>query len=85
MSSFTTRKTELASLASCPPPAGVVVVISDPPAGRGQLAARLKLEEVSPAKIQLLNRPRKQVTPKVHVEGRGDPDTLRVVIQCPCR
>jgi len=38
-SNFTRNKTESASLASCPPPAGVVVVIGDPPTGRGQLAA----------------------------------------------
>ena len=62
-SNFTTNKTESAPMASCPPPAGVVVVMGDPPTGRGQLGARPKPEEISPAEIQLLNRPRKRVTP----------------------
>jgi hypothetical protein len=68
------NKTESASLASCPPPAGVVVVTGDPPTGRGQLAALLKPEGISPFKIQLLNRPRKRVTPIAsdHENVRGN-------------
>ncbi|WP_217283414.1 hypothetical protein, partial [Paraburkholderia sp. NMBU_R16] len=54
---------------SCPPPAGVVVVIGDPPTDRGQLAQPLNLEDISPVEIQLLNRPRKRVTPKHHPLG----------------
>jgi hypothetical protein len=42
-----------------------VVVRGDPPTGRGQLAALPKPEGISPLKIQLLNRPRKRVTPNV--------------------
>ncbi|WP_217283423.1 hypothetical protein, partial [Paraburkholderia sp. NMBU_R16] len=41
----------------------VVVVIGDPPTDRGQLAQPLNLEDISPVEIQLLNRPRKRVTP----------------------
>ncbi len=41
----TANKTEPARQASCPPPASVMVVISDPPADRGQLAAPRQTEE----------------------------------------
>ena len=49
--------------ASCPPPAGAVVVTGDPPTGRGQLAVPLQTEVIYPLKIQLRNRPPKRVTP----------------------
>jgi hypothetical protein len=63
-SNFTRNKTDSASLASCPPPAGVVVITEgDPPTGRGQLAALPETRGVCPSNIQLLNRPRKRVTP----------------------
>ncbi|SIT45452.1 hypothetical protein BN2475_560007 [Paraburkholderia ribeironis] len=50
-------------LASCPPQAGVVVVIGDPPTDRGQLMQSPNLEEINRDKIQQPNRPPKRVTP----------------------
>jgi hypothetical protein len=50
--------------ASCPPPAGVVVVTGDPPTGRGQLAAPLQTEVTYPLKIQLHNCPPNRVIPR---------------------
>jgi hypothetical protein len=47
------NKTESASPACCPPPAGVVVEIGEPPTGIGQLAALPKPEGTSPVKIRL--------------------------------
>jgi hypothetical protein len=38
------EETSCARLASCPPPAGVMVKRGDPPAGRGQLATSRQIE-----------------------------------------
>ena len=63
------RKNRAHPHASCPPPAGVVVVTDDPPTGRGQLAAPLQTEVTYPLKIQLRNRPPKRVIPRVIFGG----------------
>ncbi|NRO99730.1 hypothetical protein GWC77_28270, partial [Paraburkholderia sp. NMBU_R16] len=55
---------------------GVVVVIGDPPTDRGQLAQAPNMEEISRTKIQLLNRPRKRVTPKEAFARYGLPDIV---------
>ena|ERR1700675_4301817 len=57
-------------LAGCPPPAGVMVVIGDPPSGRGQPATSRQTEETHQDKIQLRNRPLKRVNPRQRVNVR---------------
>lgn len=47
----TANKTNHARQVSCPPPASVMVVIGDPPAGRGQLTAPCHTEELHLLKI----------------------------------
>ena len=49
------NKTSCVRLASCPPPASVMVVIGDPPAGRGQLATSRQPEASRRPPIQLHN------------------------------
>jgi hypothetical protein len=73
------RKNRAHPHASCPPPAGVVVVTDDPPTGRGQLAAPLQTEVTYPLKIQLRNRPPKRVIPKLW--KAGSPDCCRCRIR----
>jgi hypothetical protein len=51
-------------------------VTGDPPAGRGQLAARLKSKEIN-LKIQLLNRPRKRVNPRRPRPAANEAHALR--------
>ncbi|NRO99781.1 hypothetical protein GWC77_28675, partial [Paraburkholderia sp. NMBU_R16] len=58
---------------------GVVVVIGDPPTDRGQLAQPLNLEDISPVEIQLLNRPRKRVTPDLPPTNRASQNLVKFV------
>src|ERR1700736_243464 len=57
-------------LAGGPPPAGVMVVIGDPPSGRGQPATSRQTEETHQDKIQLRNRPLKRVNPNARALRR---------------
>ena len=75
------KKTEGRLQASCPPPASVMVVIGDPPAGRGQLAAPRQMEENHLCKTQLLNCPPKRVTPKHRPAFRGEFEGLARVLK----
>ncbi|NRO99782.1 hypothetical protein GWC77_28695, partial [Paraburkholderia sp. NMBU_R16] len=58
----------------------VVVVIGDPPTDRGQLAQPLNLEDISPVEIQLLNRPRKRVTPSGSMTHDFDATRLSLLL-----